>query len=343
MPSQVATEVPAVEPSKTTTLPTPTLPSTQEKEAMWGGQIAFVSERTTKEDGLPIPQIFIMAEDGEKDALIQVTDISDGACQPAWSPDGHQLLFVSPCSVRTHNRADITYSNTSLWLINIGSDGKPIGSKVLLISPSGGAFEPDWSQPGILFTSGTNNHHIFYSPYPPDNSGIPSQISTSTSRNDRYACWSSTGKFIVFSRRGRLYYGNHNANAPMDGDLGAPELTGQEITADGIDALQPACASLGNTIAFSYATSNDTWHIGVTSWDPNNKNSSRELVPLTSGGLLNFEPSWSPDNKWIVFTHLDGVKVAKFDVYKMSKSGGTLTQLTTHPAHDYQPAWRPNP
>src|SRR5690606_15137980 len=89
------------------------------------------------------PQIYIADLDGEE--ATQITNISNGACQPAWSPDGQRLVFISPCV----GNQDV-YSNTSLYLIN--ADGS--GLTPLESSP-GGNFDPAWSPDGstIAFTS----------------------------------------------------------------------------------------------------------------------------------------------------------------------------------------------
>jgi serine/threonine protein kinase len=56
------------------------------------GQIAFASARTGT------PQIYLINADGT--SLQAVTDMDEGACQPSWSPDGSQLVFISPCRGR---------------------------------------------------------------------------------------------------------------------------------------------------------------------------------------------------------------------------------------------------
>jgi Tol biopolymer transport system component len=53
------------------------------------GEIAFASNRTGTY------QIWLMNSDGTNQR--QVTNLKEGACQPAWSPDGQRLVFVSPC------------------------------------------------------------------------------------------------------------------------------------------------------------------------------------------------------------------------------------------------------
>ena len=53
------------------------------------GQIAYASDRTG------LPQIYLV--DLASLALVQITNMPEGACQPAWSPDGKKLVFISPC------------------------------------------------------------------------------------------------------------------------------------------------------------------------------------------------------------------------------------------------------
>ncbi len=88
------------------------------------GQIAFASERSG------IPQIWLVDIDGAN--LTQVTNRQDGACQPAWSPDGSQLVFVSPCS-KNQDR----YENAALYLIN--ADGS---AERQLTEGIGGDYDP---------------------------------------------------------------------------------------------------------------------------------------------------------------------------------------------------------
>ena len=49
---------------------------------------------------------------------LQLTDMPDGACQPAWAPDGSKLAFISPCK-----GMDDKYFNSGLYLINADGTG----------------------------------------------------------------------------------------------------------------------------------------------------------------------------------------------------------------------------
>ncbi|HEX9616226.1 MAG TPA: protein kinase, partial [Anaerolineales bacterium] len=104
-----ATETPTDLPTSTpepedTPTPTPT------PVGGGSGEIAFVSDVTG------IPQVWLMNADGT--AQSQITDMPEGACQPAWSPDGNRLVFISPCASNQE-----IYPGASLFIVNADGNG----------------------------------------------------------------------------------------------------------------------------------------------------------------------------------------------------------------------------
>jgi Tol biopolymer transport system component len=184
VPTSTATEAAQVQPSPTAAPPTPSFSPTPAVTPRGGGQgqIAFVSER------VGLPQIFMMNIDGSN--VRQLTTMADGACQPAWSPEGDRLLFVSPC-----RKKDDQYPNAAIFVMNAdGSDIRP------LITLVGGVFDPDWSAAGIAFTYLDDNRPRLWMAN--ENGEGTQQISRSNAY-DRQASWSPGGDKIAIMNTSR--------------------------------------------------------------------------------------------------------------------------------------------
>jgi Tol biopolymer transport system component/DNA-binding winged helix-turn-helix (wHTH) protein len=65
----------------------------------------------------------------------------------------------------------------------------------------------------------------------------------------------------------------------------------------------------------------------------------RELVPLTSGGGLQSNPTWSPDGRWIAYS---SDRSGNYDIWVQSLGAGKPIQVTNSSAHDWQPDWSPD-
>ncbi len=298
-----ATDTPQPGPSNT-----PTIEYTQTPSATsigsGGGLIAFASNRTG------VPQVFLINVDGSE--VRQFTDVPDGACQPAWSPDGQKLLYISPCNGKKDN-----YPNAVIYQAEIAG-----GTPFPLIAMVGGVFDPQWTQAGISFTYLEDNRP---SVWLADGTGSnPLRVSRENAY-DRQASWSpDTDKVAILNTSGSAYPvvywfyrdGSFNGSTP------------DQITRDQ-RAHTPSWSPNGETIA--YAASN---HIWVIQWDALGFGEVRltELGP-------NDDPNWSPDGEWIVYESWQDN--ANHEIYLMTANGGSQTRLTNHPALDFQPAWQP--
>ncbi|MGD0708364.1 MAG: protein kinase [Anaerolineaceae bacterium] len=152
------------------------------------GRVAFASDRTGS------VQIWSMDMDGSN--LSQLTNLTDGACQPAWSPDGQQLAFISPC----RGRHDV-YAGSSIYIMDSnGSEVHPLG-----VTPDpAGDFDPTWSPDGqrVAFTSlRTGVQHIYI--YNLTTSSL-SQITKGTNVEDGQPAWSPSGTQLAFVRTSAL-------------------------------------------------------------------------------------------------------------------------------------------
>jgi len=258
-PAPTATPEPTatVEPSATPTV-TLTQPPTATPRGGGPGQVAFVSERVGG-----IPQIFVVdVNSPTKDSDLQpLTTSPDGACQPAWSPDGRKLLFISPCRAK-----DDSYPNAIIYVMNAdGSDIQPLIQRV------GGNFSPDWSPAGILFTYLTNNRpQIWVAEADGSNARV---LSRGTSA-DSHPSWSPDGERIVFRNTTR-----------------AGRSQPDQVTRD-LDAAAPDWSPNGDLVAFVSGAS-----IYVVPWDARGFNAQN----ITGAARPNDDPDFSPDGRWIVF------------------------------------------
>jgi len=300
---------------------TPTADSTPIPQAtlMGGGfgQIAFASSRSGK------PQIYLVGSDGAN--LVQLTQLENGACQPAWSPDGSQLVFISPCSGRGDFSNNI-YTDSSLFVIN--ADGT--GMKQLMNVP-GADFEPDWSPDGkkIAFTSIRDGSKQIYT-LDIDSLAATRLTNSTVSAEFSQPSWSPDGKEIAYQAKRVGTY-----------QLWVMNTTGQEnvqIVRSGQSLWDylPTWSPDGRVILFNQRS------------DAANSRPFLMSLQYTEGGntarLSNFpfaieDVEFSPDGLWLVAEGLDSE--GNRDIYLMTITGGSRSRLTNDPGTDFDPAWRP--
>lgn len=321
-----------VQPTATATgiVPTQTLPPTVEftptpenlpapvATALGGGtgQIAFASTRSS------IPQLYLVNADGTD--LKQLTIMEQGACQPSWSPDGSQLVFISPCL----GRADFTetiYNESSLYIIN--ADGTGLDQ---LTAAPGSDFEPAWSPDGskIAFTSVRGGFRQIYS-LDIESREVTLLTNTTSAIESSQPSWSPDGTKIVYlvKRVGSYQVWTMNAN-------------GQEavqVTRSGQDLWDylPTWSPDGRTVFFNQRRPGAfrPWLMQIDSEDLTQE--PRRLNFITPIE----DVSVSADGYWLVFEGMDNE--GNREIYFMTVAGSGRTRLTNDPKIDFDPAWRP--
>jgi serine/threonine protein kinase/Tol biopolymer transport system component len=252
----------------------------------------------------------------------QVTNMQGGACQPSWSPDGKQMVFISPCKLRMD-----TYPNSSLYVVNAdGSDLQP-----LPVVP-GGDFEPAWSPTGtqIAFTSLRDGYMQIYL-YDLQNGDVTRLVETGDrSSAARQAAWSPDGKRIVYSvkRVGEAY------QIWTMTDKGRDQLQLLR-SGDGLSDYLPTWSPDGKLILFTQRSVKEFYPTNLMIFTLGSSDQARRL----NMGVLTIEDvKFSKNGFWLAFE--SGPNISS-DIYYMTATGANLTQLTTNKKDDFDPAWRP--
>jgi serine/threonine protein kinase len=285
------------------------------------GQIAFASAASG------IPQIYLINTDGT--GLTALTNMENGACQPAWSPDGQQLVFISPCRARADYFENSYYKDSSLYLINANGSGlKP------LTAVPGSDFEPAWSPDGkrIAFTSLRDGKKEIYLLTLDTGTIIRLTVAAGDVQENSQPSWSSSGNRIVYVVKRFSVYQIWAMN-----DTGQENVqlvrSGQQLW----DYL-PVWSPDGETVFFNQRNPPPAL---VRPWLMSIRYEDRDIkAPTRSDFQRPIEDvEFSPDGSWLVFEGMDSE--GNRDIYIMTVTGGNRTRLTNDPKVDFDPAWRP--
>ncbi len=277
-----------------------------------GGQIAFASDRSGT------TQIWLMDIDDPEEAQL-ITDLPEGACQPVWSPDGLQLVFISPCE-----NPQIIYPGAGLFLIN--ADGTGLTP---LPNVYGGDFDPAWSPDGryLAFSSLRNSGRprIYLLDL---QDGSVKRLSELYSL-DRQPAWSPDGSKIAFAT---------TQKGPVQIWTMDPDGTNQEIFSRSGSAINtfPVWSLDGEAILFNQSLEAGGMPYLVTASYIDGRYSE---LRYDLGPIPVREARYSPDGLWLVYESWP--TGSNHDIYIMSASGAGRVRLTTWERFDFDPAWRP--
>lgn len=313
-PSPTYTPEPTSTPSPTTTqTPTPS------PTALGGGysQVAFASDMA--EDF----EIWLVDANSTRPSPRQLTNMADGSCQPAWSPDGMTLAFVSPCRGKYKQ-----YPGSRIYTINV--DGSGLRE---LTNSVEGDFDPAWSPDSkkIAFTSLRSGRAAIWVLNLEDGKTV--EISGSNYA-DRQPAWSPDGKQIAFIREmGTSQVWIMNANG---------DIQKQFSRSVNMQNQYPAWSVDGSMIFFSQTSSDSAPVLKFQRLeDIDKENGNEKRIPQNLQGRAGpyDDVAPSPDGNWLAYENwYDG---KSHEIYIMNINGADQQLLTSNKAYDFGAAWRP--
>lgn len=303
----------AVQRSPMASTPTITPQPTVTPPGGGGGKIAFASDRGGS------VQIWIM-DSADPTNRQQVTNINGGACQPAWSPNGTQIAFVTPC-----NGPRLTYPGAKIKIIQLQS------GEIRDLKLQGGAFEPDWSPDGetIAYTTFRGSQTAIQAV---DLASLQTQLLSQRGSKNCAADWSPDGRRVAFISDFQgvdeiwMMQGDGTSQEMLTqaGELkyfSKPDwsMDGKHILAGMKEINQPAPVEV--LVVIDHA---------------NPRPGGESLLPTP---MRMEDGAFSPDGDLVAFwTVLEGDNME----IMLAGPGETVTRLTNHEARDFHPAWSPN-
>src|SRR5688572_6786664 len=305
------------------TRPAPTAPVAPTAPALGvnnGGnnrRILFVSNR----DEPAATEIYSMNPDGS--GVQRLTASGGHDVDPAWSPDGKRVAFVS-------TRHDLS---GEIYVMN--ADGTAVQRLTINVGEGGVDGSPSWSKDGkrIAFVSTRDDlAGDIYTMNVADGSDV-SRV-TDFDGEDGDPAWSPDGKQIAF------------VSTRESGGTGRTELylvaldTRQvsRLTTEGVVIRDPSWAPGGKQIAFTTIgspTGGEPFELSVDISVLNLDGNRLTRITGGPGGTDDSDPSWSSDGKLIAFFSQTTFTA---DIATMNADGSGVTQLP-NPANDQAPAW----
>jgi Tol biopolymer transport system component len=277
-----------------------------------GKLIAFRSDR----DG---GGIFVMDRDGS-----HVRRLSDFGYNPAWSPDGKELLCADESILRPDDRQ---LAVSRIWALDAAT-----GNKRVVFAGDG--VQPRWSPHGDRIVYWAIDRSGFRDIFTiPAEGGQPMSV-THDQHTDWSPVWSPDGKFIYFS-------------SDRGDDMNVWRVPIQERTGKVLGLPEPVSApsAYNGHLEFSrdgrqltYAQQTFGAKIKMVRFDPMGETILSEPADAVPSMKEAFRPSLSPDGSWVAFNTAG----KREDLFIAGTEGGTVRQLTDDGAKNRGPRFSPD-
>ena len=275
-----------------------------------GERIAFRSDRNGG-------GIFIMGATGES-----AKRLSDSGYNPAWSPDGKEIVWATEAVIDPASR----FTTSQLWTLNLGT-----GQKRQLFA--GDAVQPQWSPHGqrVAFWAVDGGQRDIWTI--PAQGGKPLSV-TADPALDWNPIWSTDGDYLFFlsDRGGSMNLWRVPIDEASGKAMGQPEaLTAPTSYVGGLSASR-------NGRRLAYVTRSGNTNIQRAPFDPVRGVLEDDPVWVTQGSRELYSPDVSPDGAWLALA----TETEQEDIFIVRPDGSALRQLTDDPYRDRIPKWSPH-
>ncbi len=264
------------------------------------------------------------------DGATQVAVSTSGSHQnPAWSPDGLNLLFTRWVNGYNAEPADLLIVTLAgLSVRTLVSNG----SANVNLPGSGATSTWNGTTNKIVFTSSRAPHDEAWTIGENGPNGSETQI---TSRPDKAvfeASLSPDGQTIVFE--------SHGIDVVDNGVIFTYKVDGSgpytALTDTATDSRQPVWSPAGNKIVFQRQAGGQ-WDI----WTMNPDGSGQSNV-TNSATFDETDPSFSPDGSRIVYSSNETGGAGIANIFVVPAAGGASTRVTRFSGYDGAPSWSPD-
>jgi TolB protein len=253
----------------------------------------------------------------------------DGSVQnPAWSPDGNELLV-------TVWRGGYNVGPADLMVIPL--DGGETRTLVAdgwdNVNLPGSSWSP---VTGEITYSSTEDPHDEIWVIAGDGSGGPRRVTLHDAEVAYEPAWNPDADEVVYEVHPLDVEGEGRiARSPVGPD--EVDNVAQEVflTPESEDCRQPNWAPVGDLVVFQCTEDGgESWTLYVADPDGDDRR------PLATASLNATDASFSPDGTWVVFSGDDGESSA--DLWAIEVDGTELVQLTDQPGYEGAPSWSPD-
>jgi Tol biopolymer transport system component len=263
--------------------------------------------------------IFVMGAKGES-----VRRLTDAGYNPAWSPDGREIVFADESITRPEDRQ---MPNSRLWAVETATGRKR------LVSPGDGV-QPQWSPHGqriAYWAIDRSGHRDIWTI--PAKGGTPVPV-TRDEPLDWSPTWSPDG--------GYLYFSSDRASGMKIWRVPINENSGRIL-----GGLEPVVAPSAYTADLSFARDSHRMayvdasfssNLCKVVFDPVTEHVLDEPKDITEPSKQAVRPAISPNGEWLAFSS-SGLEE---DLFVVRTDGTGLRQLTHEGHRDRGPRWSPD-